>query len=804
MVSTYLGYDIVARNFKQALTRVAKQTDVSRAASYYKDNIGKVKTVDDFLKNDRLYQYAMKAYGLEDMTYAKAFMRQVLNSDLTDSKSFANKLTDKRYRDFAAAFSFSNGSSAIAQSSYQTDEMVGLYTKTAQRADDAVTADSRYYNAKMGSIRNVDDLLNDDRLRSYAFTAFGVDDSHLSRDTLKQILCSDPSDPSSTINTVWGTRLDDFIAKYNQAQSDATDANSQIATFKSQLSNPGADVADLNAKIATQQARLNTASSDMSNYSGWIKTIGGYFDLASAYEFQPDGTVAAGDVAQVADNRTATNERYVAAQPRKSTFGALLESDYFKQKIATVTKVDDLFSDADGGYRMQAYLGTAFGVGTLSLATLKSILTSDRDPNNASSFVNQAGTDKAAYTAMLNAFNFNTDGTLSAGVDAQTASQTATTVSKYSSTYNDADEQRDTLAVKSFKTAVATVSSVDKFLSTAAVYNFALNAVGLDPASESSRTIKAVLESDLSDPSSFVYKLKDDRYLQLARDFNFDSKGKPTTPMAAQDDAEVSQMAKDYVLAKTKYASTTEQAKLQAAAEDDAVYYKTTIAGIDNVSELLADKKLVNFILVAKGLDPKTVTTDTLKKVFASDLNDPKSFANTASDSRFAEIAAAFNFDTKGNVTRIGPTGPQDREQLVKTQNNYLQVSLETQQGDANPGVRLALYFQRKAPGITNAYDILADKALFEVFRTTYDLPDSMANAKIEDQAKIVTKYLKLSDLGDPTKLGKILSRFATMYDLKNGTQDSSSPLLALFGNSSSGSYMGQDMLTAIAQIKRR
>lgn len=53
MVSTYLGYDTVVRNLKQSLTRVARQPDVARNASYYKENIGKVKTVDDFLKNDR-------------------------------------------------------------------------------------------------------------------------------------------------------------------------------------------------------------------------------------------------------------------------------------------------------------------------------------------------------------------------------------------------------------------------------------------------------------------------------------------------------------------------------------------------------------------------------------------------------------------------------------------------------------------------------------------------------------------------------------------------------------------------------
>ena len=58
MVSTYLAYNSIVRNLRQSMTHVAQQTDVSRNAAYYKDNIGKVKTVDDFLKNDRLYQWS--------------------------------------------------------------------------------------------------------------------------------------------------------------------------------------------------------------------------------------------------------------------------------------------------------------------------------------------------------------------------------------------------------------------------------------------------------------------------------------------------------------------------------------------------------------------------------------------------------------------------------------------------------------------------------------------------------------------------------------------------------------------------
>src|SRR6187455_890473 len=102
MVSTFLSYNLINRDLRGNLERVSSSNQVAREEQYYKDNIGKVKTVEEFVDNYRLYSYAMKAHGLEDMTYAKAFMKKVLESDLSEANSFANKLTDKRYREFAA------------------------------------------------------------------------------------------------------------------------------------------------------------------------------------------------------------------------------------------------------------------------------------------------------------------------------------------------------------------------------------------------------------------------------------------------------------------------------------------------------------------------------------------------------------------------------------------------------------------------------------------------------------------------------------------------------------------------------
>ena len=115
--------------------------------------------------------------------------------------------------------------------------------------------------------------------------------------------------------------------------------------------------------------------------------------------------------------------------------------------------------------------------------------------------------------------------------------------------------------------------------------------------------------------------------------------------------------------------------------------------------------------------------------------------------------------------------------------------------------MRLALYFQRKAGSITSAYDILADKALSQVFRTIYNLPDSVGAMAVDQQVKVVEKYLNLKDLADPVKLGKLLNRFSVMYDMKANGQSSSPALLQGSGTGITG--ISENTFQAIARLGR-
>src|SRR5262249_37906951 len=95
---------------------------------YYTDTVANITSVDDFLSNDRLYTYALTAFGLNPDLQSKATIRQVLTSDLSDPDSFANSL-DSRYRTLAGAFNFAADGTVAGGAGPQSSEQLHSTTE---------------------------------------------------------------------------------------------------------------------------------------------------------------------------------------------------------------------------------------------------------------------------------------------------------------------------------------------------------------------------------------------------------------------------------------------------------------------------------------------------------------------------------------------------------------------------------------------------------------------------------------------------------------------------------------------------
>ncbi len=187
--------------------------------------------------------------------------------------------------------------------------------------------------------------------------------------------------------------------------------------------------------------------------------------------------------------------------------------------------------------------------------------------------------------------------------------------------------------------------------------------------------------------------------------------------------------------------------------------FKKAIGSIDSIEEFLANDRVYKFAMRAFGLENMAYAKAFMRKVLEEGITSRDAFANKLSDKRYREFAEVFNFKRFGAATTTRPevhTGVVER---------FTRQTLEKRQGEANEGVRLALYFQRKAASIKNPFDMLADPALAKVARTVMGLPDSVATADIDKQAKLIKSRIKIEDFKDEKKLEAFLARFTAMYD---------------------------------------
>lgn len=241
MLSTYLSYQLITRDMEKAIDRVEREPMVDRETKYYLENISKVKTIEEFVKDDRLFRYAMKAHGLEDMAYAKAFMIKALKEGVRDPDSFANKLQDKRYADFVSTYNFERyGEKATTYNRTQNDAPTNFASNVVIGTLDGgfgfVEDEVGYYVSNIANVKSIDDLMADSRLLYVAMGAFGLDSTVETPERIREMLEGGVADPVSPANKLADKRYANFVAAFDfTAHGEATTARDVVQNAPKQF-----------------------------------------------------------------------------------------------------------------------------------------------------------------------------------------------------------------------------------------------------------------------------------------------------------------------------------------------------------------------------------------------------------------------------------------------------------------------------------------------------------------------------------------------------------------------------------------
>ncbi len=387
-----VDYQLATTNQAQLLAQFQKSSTTSAEIAAYQAGVTKITTVDQFLNNYKVLNVALTAYGMQDVISQKGLLKQLLTQDPSGSTALAQKFGKASYLAFAQAYwSLSTDGGAGLQSAASLNTTAARYTNAqfqqwqANRSNDPqlatalaarqtlqdavdisnvgalfakyqqtpdVQSATTYYQSNIGNVKTPADLMADPKLLNYALSAYGIDATTVSSDTVQKLLSQSPAVTTS-------------VAANNPAYLPFANA------FNSLFYDKGAGIHDATAisKVVSKYQQ-QTFSSALANNT----------DDQNVHMF---GAAGAKQIKQIKAGALAQN-------------GATLATSYYASHIRNATTAAQFTADK----QLSSVATAAFGLGNVPADTLQKLLT--QDPNAAASLAQTS----PQYTAFAKAFSY--------------------------------------------------------------------------------------------------------------------------------------------------------------------------------------------------------------------------------------------------------------------------------------------------------------------------------------------------------------------------------------------------------------
>jgi hypothetical protein len=188
--------------------------------------------------------------------------------------------------------------------------------------------------------------------------------------------------------------------------------------------------------------------------------------------------------------------------------------------------------------------------------------------------------------------------------------------------------------------------------------------------------------------------------------------------------------------------------------------FTAAVGKAKSVQQLLADPKVMQVLLTANGLGDQVTYTALAQKALTSNINDPKSLANTLTDTRWKSVAQTYDLANKGLSVIQNP------KVIATIANAYAEVTWRQSLDATTPGLSNALTFRGEASTITSVDQILGDPVMRTVVTTALNLPLEIAFQPLEAQEKAISSRLDIKQFQDP----KFVEQFTQRYLIAAGT----------------------------------
>lgn len=198
-LSGFAGWSFLKRTMDRQQAALQAAPVQQRDEAYFRDRIGSIRTAEQLVNDKRLLRISLTAFGLQNDVNSKAFIQKVLEGGTLKEGSLANRLADKQYQKFSAAFGFGDFSIPRTVISTFPNEILAQFR--ARSFETAVGAQNNTYRLALNAEREIPALagrqtselakwysvLGNAPLREVVQTAMGLPKSFASIDLDRQV-----------------------------------------------------------------------------------------------------------------------------------------------------------------------------------------------------------------------------------------------------------------------------------------------------------------------------------------------------------------------------------------------------------------------------------------------------------------------------------------------------------------------------------------------------------------------------------------------------------------------------------------
>jgi hypothetical protein len=459
------GYDYLKRTRDSQEQLMAQSGEIKRNLDAAKSRMASIQDTEALLADREVLQVALSAFGLEEDINNTGFLRQVLDSDLNNALSFANRLADSRYQDLALTFNFKGSTGANLPGAAIADTLA----------------------PQLQQLGSVDELFQpaNASLLEQSLEAFGLQGDKDRIEFLKIVLQSDLDDPESLVNRLNDQKYIDFVSAF------AGEEDLLPAALKDKVSD----------RVAGKLRQI-TSAEDLVKDASLLRSVLAQFGLegseSNTYFLQSILESDLSDPNSLANKNNDTRYLDLAYafnfQARQAEAGSIYGfAELAQSKPDSLKTADALLADTE-------LLTTAlnlFGLGQEAENTdfLKTILESDLSDNGSAA--NQQSDSR--YRALAAAFDFGRKLT-------DPSREDATRVEKLISAVGD---------------PAGAVADATEFFNDPSFFLAAMNFFDLPQGAEEIAYARRVLESDPTSATSSYTLASDQGYRLLHDALNF-------------------------------------------------------------------------------------------------------------------------------------------------------------------------------------------------------------------------------------------------------------------------------------------